>query len=173
MNKHPRQAPHLATSLLRVQCPQALSTPTAFLLVGMLAGAMEEPGWRGYAHEALQRRMPVLAESLVTGVFWAAWHLPLFLLPGTYQQQLGFGSEAFWLFNLAILAGSPFYAWIYNAAGQVAIAPVLYHGLSNVAVELLSVEGAHRVEPVGKAAITLVVVVAAWRLMRTHRRPPV
>jgi hypothetical protein len=34
-------------------------------------------------------------------------------------------------------------------------------------------EGARRVELVAEAAITLVVVVAAWRLMRTHRRPSV
>lgn len=148
-----------------------LSAPTAFLVVGLLAGAVEEPGWRGYAQEALQRRISVLAAGLVTGVFWAAWHLPLFLLPGTYQHGLGLGSEAFWLFNLAILAGSPFYAWMVNAAGRTALSAVLYHGLGNVAVELLSVSGARRLELLAEVAITLVVVIAAWRSMRTSRPP--
>lgn len=149
----------------------ALTAPTAFLLVGLLAGAVEEPGWRGYAQEALQRRMPVLTASLITGVFWAAWHLPLFLLPGTYQYGLGLGSEAFWLFNLAILAGSPFYAWMVNAAGRTALSAVLFHGLGNVAVELLSVAGARRLELVAEVAITVIVVVAAWRSMRRARPP--
>jgi len=149
----------------------ALSSPTAFLLVGALAGALEEPGWRGYGQEALQRRMPVLAASLVVGLFWAAWHLPLFFLPGTYQQSLGLGSEAFWLFNLGAWVGSPFYAWLYNAAGRVTLVAVLYHGLGNVAMELLAVEGARRLEWAAEAAIGIVVVIAAWRLMRARRVP--
>ena len=146
-----------------------LAPPTAFLVVGLLAGAVEEPGWRGYAQEALHRRMSVLGAGLVIGVFWAAWHLPLFLLPGTYQHGLGLGSEPFWLFNLAILVGSPFYAWLVNAAGRSALSAVLYHGLGNVAVELLSVAGARRLELVAEAAMALIVVVAAWRAMRTSR----
>ena len=148
-----------------------LRAPTAFLIVGLLAGAVEEPGWRGYAQEALQRHMSVLTAGLVTGVFWAAWHLPLFLLPGTYQHGLGLGSEPFWLFHLAILAGSPFYAWMVNAAGRTALSAVLYHGLGNVAVALLSVSGARRLELLTEVAITLVVVIAAWRSMRTSRPP--
>ena len=149
----------------------SLAPPTAFLVVGLLAGAVEEPGWRGYAQEALQRRMSVLGAGLVIGVFWAAWHLPLFLLPGTYQHGLGLGSEPFWLFNLAILVGLPFYAWLVNAAGRTALSAVLYHGLANVAVELLSVAGARRLELMAEAAMALIVVAAAWRSMRTSRPP--
>jgi membrane protease YdiL (CAAX protease family) len=61
--------------------------PAAFLLIGAVFGALEEPGWRGYAQEALQRRLPVLTASLVVGLFWALWHLPLFFVAGTYQAS--------------------------------------------------------------------------------------
>ncbi len=111
--------------------------PPLTLLVGLIFGALEEPGWRGYAQEGLQRRMPVLAASLVIGVFWALWHLPLFFIAGTYQAGLGIGTWAFWSFNLALVVGSPVYAWLYNAPGRIIFAPLLYHGLGNVARELV------------------------------------
>lgn len=138
-------------------------TAPLLVFVGLL-GAFEEPGWRGYGQEALQRRMPVVAASVVIGVFWALWHLPLFFIDGTYHSQLGVGTAEFWAFQLAIVVGSPFYAWLYNATGKAVVAVMLYHGFGNVARELtpdvssgaaLAVEG----------AMTLVVVVVAWRWM--------
>jgi uncharacterized protein len=106
----------------------SFTAPIAFLLVGLAAGAVEEPGWRGYAQEGLQRRMPVLAAAVIIGFFWAGWHLPLFFLTGSYQHGLGVGTAEFWLFHLAILVASPIYGWLYNAAGGVALAAVLFHG---------------------------------------------
>ena len=134
-----------------------------FVFVGLL-GALEEPGWRGYGQEALQRRMPVVAASVVIGLFWALWHLPLFFIDGTYHSQLGVGTGGFWAFQLAIVVGSPLYAWLYNAAGKAVIAVMLYHGFANVAREVtpdVSTAAALVVE----GAMTLVVVVVAWRWM--------
>ncbi|MGC9522156.1 MAG: CPBP family intramembrane glutamic endopeptidase [Anaerolineae bacterium] len=142
--------------------------PALFLLIGFIAGAVEEPGWRGYAQEALQRRMPVILASLIVGVFWAAWHLPLFLISGTYQAELGLGTPAFWAFNLAILAGCPLYAWLYNATGGAILATVLYHGLGNIVREL--VPDVSNVAEVGvEAAVALIVTIAAWGWMRRRR----
>ncbi len=109
--------------------------PAAFVLVGAVFGALEEPGWRGYAQEALQRQMPVAVAGVVIGVFWATWHLPLFIVAGTYQAGLGAGSPAFWAFLIALVIASPIYAWLYNAAGGVAFAAVLLHAVSNIASE--------------------------------------
>jgi len=130
------------------------------LIIGFLGG-LEELGWRGYAQEGLQRRMPVLWASLVIGIFWALWHLPLFFIEGTYQAGLGFGSPAFWSFNLALIVGSPVYAWLYNASGRVIFAPLLYHGLGNVLREL--VPGVSNIAEVGvEAALSLIVILIAW-----------
>jgi uncharacterized protein len=43
--------------------------PEIFLLIGFIFGALEEPGWRGYAQEGLQRRIPVFWANLVAGIF--------------------------------------------------------------------------------------------------------
>ncbi len=114
--------------------------------------------------------MPVLAASLIVGVFWAAWHLPLFVIPGTYQAGLGLGTAAFWAFCLAIIAGSPLYAWLYNASGRAVFAVVLYHGVGNLARELVP-DAADVVEVGVELALTLVVVLACWRWLFRPRPP--
>jgi len=144
--------------------------PGLFLLAGLAAGAVEEPGWRGYAQESLQRRMPVLRASLVIGVFWALWHLPLFFVPGTYQAGLGIGTLDFWAFLMALVAASPLYAWLYDAAGNVTFVVVLYHGLGNVARELVP-DAANRLEVGVEAALALFVTLAAARWMLRRRAP--
>ena len=58
----------------------------------------EEMGWRGVGYDRLQRHMNALLASLILGTAWAAWHIPLFLINGTFQNQLGFGSARFWIF---------------------------------------------------------------------------
>ncbi len=138
--------------------------PLAFVLLGFL-GALEEPGWRGYAQEGLQRRIPVVAAGFVIGVFWALWHLPLFFIDGTYQAGLGPGSVAFWGFMLALVVGAPFYAWLYNAAGKVVFAALLYHGLGNVARELVP-DVSVFAEVAVEAAMMLVVVIIGWHWMK-------
>ncbi|MEV7088541.1 type II CAAX endopeptidase family protein [Streptomyces sp. NPDC093085] len=42
-------------------------------------GLAEEPGWREFAMPHMQRRFGPLVATLVVGVLWGAWHLPLFL----------------------------------------------------------------------------------------------
>lgn len=59
----------------------------ALIPASIVGGGLEEPGWRGVVYDdsrALQagKPLPLLAMALV----WALWHLPLWLVPGTYQN---------------------------------------------------------------------------------------
>ena len=65
---------------------QQLSSFPALLILGPLS---EELGWRGYAQERLQTSFNPILSSLIVGVIWGLWHLPLFLMPGTSQHELG------------------------------------------------------------------------------------
>jgi uncharacterized protein len=57
--------------------------------ITVLGGPMgEEFGWRGYALPALARRLGWRWASLIVGVVWAIWHLPLFWMPGMAQASL-------------------------------------------------------------------------------------
>ena len=52
----------------------AISTPVQ---------AGEEIGWRGYALPRLAARFGFARGSILLGLIWACWHLPLFFIPGT------------------------------------------------------------------------------------------
>jgi membrane protease YdiL (CAAX protease family) len=71
--------------------------------------ASEEIGWRGYALPRLAERFGLRQASLILGPLWAAWHLPLFLIPtsGSYRQS-------FPQYVLEVTAISVVFAWLYS-----------------------------------------------------------
>ncbi|TVP83660.1 MAG: CPBP family intramembrane metalloprotease [Alkalicoccus sp.] len=164
--------PLLIGSLVTGESPADLarfSAPGAFLIIGFLAGAVEEPGWRGYAQPAMQRRMSILYSSLVISVFWSLWHLPLFFIEGTYQSTIGFQSFGFWMFHAALIAGSVILGWLYNQAGKLGVIAVLYHGFGNLMREVFSFETSTPmstfIEFSVEAVIAVVILLFSWGFM--------
>lgn len=99
-----------------------------FLLIAVLS---EEFGWRGYVLDKLQTKYSSLASSIIIGIFWALWHLPLFFIVGTYQYEQGVGSINFWLFMIALLPDSIIYTWIFNNNSRSILSAILYHLCTN------------------------------------------
>ena len=98
-----------------------------FLAVLLIGGPLgEELGWRGFALPRLEGRFGLMAAAVLLGLIWAAWHLPLFLLPGTPQSQLPFG----W-FVVQTVAFSVVLAWVYRRTGGSLLLVVLMHGAVN------------------------------------------
>lgn len=73
--------------------PLTLIPFTFFML--LFGPLPEEMAWRGYALDGLQARWNALVASLILGTAWTLWHLPLFLIEGSYQQGLGVGTPQF------------------------------------------------------------------------------
>lgn len=110
------------------------------LFFATLPPLLEELGWRGYALDRLQLNRSALGASLILGVVWAVWHLPLFFVPGSFQaESVGFGTTGFWLFMIGIVALSVAFTWVYNNTSRSILAIILLHGWVNFVSETVEV----------------------------------
>lgn len=113
------------------------------ILFASLIPFIEELGWRGYVLDRLQEQRSALVSSLILGVVWSLWHLPMFFVQGSYQAGLGVGTPAFWLFIIGVVPLSLPFTWIYNNTGRSTLAVILFHSMINFTGELIALtEGA-------------------------------
>ena len=90
----------------------------------------EEPGWRGFALPQLQARFGPWRPSLLLGVLWAGWHLPLFLVRGWAGLPV-------WAYVLLVSGFSVVMTFGANRSGFNIIVYVLMHALFNTSSRLL------------------------------------
>jgi membrane protease YdiL (CAAX protease family) len=107
----------------------------SFLPLLILGPLSEEIGWRGYALPRLQTRWNALTSSLIVGLVWALWHLPLFMMVGTSQHELG---DPFISFLIKITASSILYTWLYNNTKHSLWSAILLHWLYTYASLVVS-----------------------------------
>jgi membrane protease YdiL (CAAX protease family) len=93
-------------------------------VVGGQAG--EEIGWRGHALPRLTTRMGLAGASVLLGVIWAAWHLPLFFIPRTDLT-----GQSFPFFLLAVTPLSAAIAWLYWRTNGSLLLTMLMHAAIN------------------------------------------
>lgn len=103
-----------------------------FLLVLFFSVLGEEIGWRGFALPWLQKRFSAFQSSLILGVIWALWHLPLFWIPGDFHTQL----PLLW-FLIQTVSITVLYTWMYNATRGSLLIILLLHAASNTAFGVL------------------------------------
>lgn len=107
-----------------------------FALLIFFVGPMEEFTWRGYVLDRLQARYNALVASLILGVAWSLWHLPLFYFAGSYHYGLGAGSAAFWQFMLGIIPLNVLFTWVYNNTNRSILAAMVLHFMMNFTAEM-------------------------------------
>ncbi len=106
-------------------------TPIVIMLLGTalstFAQAGEEVGWRGYALPRLAQYIGLGGASLVLGVVWAVWHLPLFILPDS-----GSTGQSFLVYLLHVMALSVFFAFVYwKTDGSLLLVMLLHSAVNN------------------------------------------
>ena len=89
----------------------------------------EELGWRGYALPRLAERMGFARGSVLLGVMWACWHLPLFFSFNS-QETTSTGSP-FPVWALGVTALSVAIAWLYMHADGSLLLTMLMHSVVN------------------------------------------
>jgi len=128
--------------------------PLFLMILALTDGLGEELAWRGFALPRLLARHNALMASLILGVLWALWHLPLVWTESAplYQQPV-------WLLLFDMTAKSILFAWVFlHTRGSVLLA-VLFHASTN----LFTVSPV--VAEVEDPALLLLAAVAKWALV--------
>ncbi len=99
------------------------------LVISVVYGFGEEPGWRGWLLPHLEQRYNPLRSTLIVAVIWMGWHAP-FLLPGSRIQ----GAAALTAFFIGIMAGAFWLTFLFHATGGSVVAASLWHMLWNAAL---------------------------------------
>lgn len=144
-----------------------------FLLRVFLFGPFpEELGWRGYVLDRLQARWNALVSSLILGVIWALWHLPLFFFKDMLHATHGVGTPWFWQFLLGVIPSAVVYTWIFNNTRRSTLGAILFHFMANLTYELAHATAATNFYATLLWFIAAIAVVAIWGPRTLARREP-
>jgi membrane protease YdiL (CAAX protease family) len=92
----------------------------------------EEIGWRGYALPRLAERIGYALGSVVLGLIWALWHLPLFFLPGADKY-----GQSFPVWALGSTALSVALAWVYTHTNGSLLLTMVMHSAVNQTIGIV------------------------------------
>lgn len=149
---------------------EALFNPGHFfilLIMVTITGAMgEELGWRGFALPRMQAQMGALRASLVLGLIWELWHVPLWFA-GLGFEELPYGAYFITGISLSVLI-----TWACNNTGGSMFVASVFHLTLNLALNMF-IPGALPIFAVIITAVaaTVVVIYGAKRLSKNDELP--
>jgi CAAX protease family protein len=154
---------------------QPIAIPFVFLFIFFLQGPVpEEFGWRGYFLDRLQVRWNALAASLVLGVIWGLYHLPVFFMQGAALANL-----PLWAWFIQVIAVAVLFTWLYNNTGGNLLAALLFHAMVNTSIQVfppMDIQSGG--DPRGFTILTALyvlaatIVVATWGAQTLRRGAP-
>ena len=109
--------------------------PAWFLLI--LAPILEEFGWHTYGIHCLRNRFNLLVTSVIFGIVWGIWHMPLSYVKGYYQNVL---VETGIIYSINFLASLIPYLivgnWIYYKTKRNMFLIIIFHLLAGFSNEI-------------------------------------
>jgi membrane protease YdiL (CAAX protease family) len=139
--------------------PLSASGLLVFGLMSLLANPCEEVGWRGYALPRLQARYHAVVATLVVGLMWAAWHVPIFLLPA---GRISMAAIPFLPWCVDLMARSFIMTWLFNRSGRSVLVASLFHLVINMSGAMIGI-----VSYPALAAVEIVVAIGLMSFGRT------
>lgn len=126
----------------------------------------EELGWRGFLLGEFNKRHTLLRSSLLVGLIWSVWHLPLWFVSGFEGIDLllyiGF-------FTIGLTAFSVIMGFIYRSRGGNLLYAVLLHQMLNFSGRLLDIDEL-TVLGASSAVYVLIAVVISLIALKSDRR---
>jgi hypothetical protein len=110
--------------------PLRFLAPLLAIWPNILGGPLEEEfGWRGFFLPRLSARIGNTWATLLVGILWASWYLPMML---THVWGV-----SFWYYLPLVVALSVFVSLAYFATGRSILAPIIVHYVFNTCPTML------------------------------------
>jgi membrane protease YdiL (CAAX protease family) len=156
--------------------PQFGTTPWYVMLgaiaLSMWAQAGEEIGWRGYALPLLSKKFGLALSSILLGIIWAIWHLPLF-----YMAAADTFNQSFPLYLIHVTGLSVIMAWLFWRVNGNLLPLMVFHAAINNTKDIVpsaSTASANpftlNASPIGWISATLIWVFAFFVLYAMTRK---
>lgn len=116
----------------------------------LLLSGLEEPGWRGFGLPTLLARLSPVQATLLVGLVWGLWQLPISPLAALVTVPLSF-----------------FYTWLFNRTGSVLLCILLHASAGPAQDNLVFVD-----DEIGfqTAAVVTLIAAAAGLVLATRGR---
>ena len=112
-----------------------------FLVSAFLIGPLpEEIGWRGYLLDAWLQKYTPLKASLLVGLVWMAWQVPLFFILDHPLHRDAANPLFIPIYLLTIFPKSILFTWFYLRFNRSILAAILLHFSINFVVLIVQVE---------------------------------
>jgi len=132
----------------------------AFLTI-TVASIIEEVGWKGYCEDSIGNYMNWFWESMIFGVLWSLWHLPLIFIPGTYQA--GLMADPLFVVNFFV-SGIPMgfvITWVYLESDRSILACMIFHFFVNFMQEKIALTPETKcLETIVITVLTVIIIMA-------------
>jgi membrane protease YdiL (CAAX protease family) len=143
------------------------------IAVSMWVQAGEEIGWRGYALPLMSKKFGLAMASILLGIIWATWHLPLF-----YITAADTFNQSFPLYGLQVTGLSVIMAWLlWKVNGNLLPLMVFHAAINNTKDIVPSASKASaspftlNASPIGWISVALIWVVAFYAIYAMTRKP--
>jgi len=143
-----------------------LIIPNLLFMFFLFGSFQEEFGWRGFALPRLLTMQTPFTASLILGMIWGFWHLPLFYIAGLSQSYMHFG-----LFLLLTLAFSVIFTRIYIRTDYNLFSALLLHAALNTSLNIFPpIEQVAGGNQAAFTYLTLLYLIAACIIILSDRK---
>jgi uncharacterized protein len=136
--------------------------PGWFLL--FLAPLVEELAWHSYGTDCLRQRMNLLKASLLFGVFWVLWHMPLSFIKDYYHSNVAETGLLYSLnFALSLFPYVILMNWLYYKTHRSILVAIVFHITAGCFNEVFATHPASKVIQTGLLLLLAIVVIVKDR----------